>query len=277
MAVRRDHGDDIRQDVAQQQHDDYVMNLSSFVPDVICMPCDEDFPDCCFVEDTAVAVDGVAFLPNMGHVSRKGEVVSTKEALAGAGWEVVMSKEVTSDEHATVDGGDVLFTGYEFFVGLSDRTTAAGVAALQSVFEGFPVTPIKLPPGAALHLKSLVTMAAPGILSFADCASARGVARQMWDASPLQRQPRLNEREGRLRGLFVGPADGANVVYANDTLLVRSDQEVATAALKDELKRKVRFVEVRGAPIVLSAANSNTPHPSYCRLTPASWEKQTEC
>jgi dimethylargininase len=37
---------------------------------------------------------------------------------------------------ATLDGSDVLFTGREFFVGLSKRTNILGAKALASAFPG---------------------------------------------------------------------------------------------------------------------------------------------
>ncbi|CAM9878285.1 unnamed protein product, partial [Choristocarpus tenellus] len=49
------------------------------------------------------------------------------------------------------------------FVGLSERTNEAGVAALKKVFgPSLPVVPVQVP--GALHLKSLVTMLRPGVL-----------------------------------------------------------------------------------------------------------------
>ncbi len=52
-----------------------------------------------------------------GHKSRRGETVAMKEAVTKLGLSVV---EMT--EPGRMDGGDVLFTGREFFVGQSART-----------------------------------------------------------------------------------------------------------------------------------------------------------
>ena len=46
------------------------------------------------------------------------------------------------DPSATLDGGDVLFTGKEFFIGQSTRSNAAGAAAVAAAFPEFPVTTI---------------------------------------------------------------------------------------------------------------------------------------
>ena len=54
---------------------------------------------------------------NIGHESRRGEVVAMEAVMKQLGLEVVKMTEP-----GVMDGGDVLFTGREFFVGLSTRT-----------------------------------------------------------------------------------------------------------------------------------------------------------
>jgi len=68
-----------------------------------------------------------------------------------------------SDETATIEGGDVVFTGNkplrfkfvnisffftsigrEFFVGISSRTNLAGANALASAFPDYPCTPVRV-------------------------------------------------------------------------------------------------------------------------------------
>ena len=46
-------------------------------------------------------------------------------------------------EPARMDGGDVLFTGQEFFVGLSSRTNREGIEFLAKTFPKYPVTPVE--------------------------------------------------------------------------------------------------------------------------------------
>lgn len=45
-----------------------------------------------------------------------------------------------NDPLATIEGGDVLFTGREFFVGLSKTTNLAGAKAVAAAFPEYPVT-----------------------------------------------------------------------------------------------------------------------------------------
>lgn len=54
---------------------------------------------------------------SLGHASRRGETIALKEAVLSLGLKVVEMKPP-----GLMDGGDVLFTGREFFIGLSSRT-----------------------------------------------------------------------------------------------------------------------------------------------------------
>ena len=47
-------------------------------------------------------------------------------------------------EPAEMDGGDVLFTGREFFVGLTSRTNKEGVESLAKAFPKYPVTAVDM-------------------------------------------------------------------------------------------------------------------------------------
>lgn len=83
--------------------------------------------------------------------------------------------EIT-DPKATLDGGDVLFTGREFFVGITQRTNEAGARAVAAAFPEFPVSPIRVPK-TILHLKSLMSMAGPDILAVSSTHEGQEVLR----------------------------------------------------------------------------------------------------
>jgi dimethylargininase len=116
-----------------------------------------------------------------------------------------------ADPKATLDGGDVLFTGREFFVGLSQRTNEAGARAVAAAFPEFPVTPIRVP-NRLLHLKACLSMAGPDII----CISSTPEAQEM-----LKRIER--EATYRYSTLTVPDDTGANVLYANGSLVHRSE------------------------------------------------------
>jgi hypothetical protein len=128
---------------AHAQHAAYVAALRKVgVTELIELPADDKHPDCVFVEDTAVVIGRTALITRPGHDSRVGETTAVADALA----KVPGLAVVRMSAPARLDGGDVLWTGREIFVGLSTRTNRAGVAALAAAFPGVPVTSIMLGP-----------------------------------------------------------------------------------------------------------------------------------
>lgn len=118
--------------------------------------------------------------------------------------------EIT-DESARLDGGDVLFTGREFFVGISRRTNESGAKAVAEAFPEFPVTPISIP-GKILHLKSCMSMAGPGIIAVSQSSECQEILKKM-------------EREATFKySTITVPEDvGSNALYVNGTLIHRSE------------------------------------------------------
>uniref|UniRef100_A0A3B4A743 Uncharacterized protein n=1 Tax=Periophthalmus magnuspinnatus TaxID=409849 RepID=A0A3B4A743_9GOBI len=144
-------------DRARQEHADYVEVVKRRLGlEVVELPADEALPDCVFVEDAAVVCGDTALITRPGAESRRGEVI--KGALKKLGLNIV---EMT-DERATLDGGDVLFTGQEFFVGLSKRTNQRGAEILADAFKDFAVSTVPVTDG--LHLKSFCSMGGPGLI-----------------------------------------------------------------------------------------------------------------
>ncbi|KAL7859070.1 hypothetical protein SRHO_G00142170 [Serrasalmus rhombeus] len=76
-----------------------------------------------------------------------------------------------ADESATLDGGDVLFTGREFFVGLSKRTNRRGAEILADAFKDYAVSTV--PVLGSLHLKSFCSMAGPGLIAIGSSEAAQ--------------------------------------------------------------------------------------------------------
>ena len=103
---------------AMRDHAVYVSEVKKLVPHTVQIPADDEFPDLVFVEDPAVVLDGKALITKMSEPSRANETRHMRPVLEGMGLTLV---EV-DDPDATIDGGDVLFTGREFLVGLSRRT-----------------------------------------------------------------------------------------------------------------------------------------------------------
>ena len=142
---------------ARRQHARYVTALRQVVP-VFSLPALEGHPDCCFVEDTVVAIQRRAVITRLGHASRRGEAESVRTVLEYLGMEVL---DMQRTKTATCDGGDVLWSGRHLFVGLSNRTNAEGTQFLSQAFSDLAET-IVVPPvvqgDQVLHLKSAVTL-----------------------------------------------------------------------------------------------------------------------
>jgi dimethylargininase len=234
----------IDQKKAEAQHAAYTAALSKCVEKVISIPAAQNCPDSVFVEDTAVVVGKTALISRPGHASRRGEVDGVEAALREAGF-----RTIRAAAPATVDGGDVLFTGREFFVGLSKRTNREGAEAIARAFPGFRVTAVPLAALAseprtaiprtvaaaakatsstsssssssspALHLKSIVTMAGPDTLLVADSDLGRSVAFYMQDHSGVGRAARAGGKG--LAFVLVPDQDAANVVAVNGTILMQ--------------------------------------------------------
>ena len=91
----------------------------------------------------------------MGAVQRKPEVNTVNKYLKSLGDIKVVDN---MPQCATIDGGDVLFTGKEIFVGLTKRTNLEGVNFLRKTFPQFDVHEVDLTEFDALHLKSACSM-----------------------------------------------------------------------------------------------------------------------
>ncbi|XP_062308375.1 N(G),N(G)-dimethylarginine dimethylaminohydrolase 1 isoform X2 [Osmerus eperlanus] len=144
---------------AQLEHEVYVNVLKQKLGlEVIELPADESLPDCVFVEDAAVVCGDTALITRPGAESRRKETEAMRQALKQLDLNIV---EMT-DENATLDGGDVLFTGREFFVGLSKRTNQKGAEILADAFKDYAVSTVPVLGG--LHLKSFCSMGGPGLI-----------------------------------------------------------------------------------------------------------------
>nr|CAD7201551.1 unnamed protein product [Timema douglasi] len=228
---------EIELEEAKRQHEAYVRLLRELGLDVIELPPDETLPECMFVEDTAIVCNGLALITRPGAQNRAKEVsVCATIHKVVETIRAVLKKELDlpiveiGDESAKLDGGDVLFTGREFFVGLSEWTNEAGARAVAAAFPEFPCTPVKVRPcvdpeesldletiqvAESRHLKALVSMAGPDVI----CVGAGMAAQEV-----LKRIKR--EATFSYQTLTVPEDIAANVLYVNGTLIHRSPEEI---------------------------------------------------
>lgn len=163
-ALRENFESSVSLEKAKKQHDSYVNMLRDEIGlKVIELPKDDNLPDCVFVEDVAVVIGKKALITTPGHENRQGETYAMQQCLRDHGLELTIMKE--QDREARLDGGDVLFTGEEIFVGISNRTNGAGCSVLAKTFPEFPVSSVAVTSG--LHLKSFCSLMSPGVIVLA--------------------------------------------------------------------------------------------------------------
>ncbi len=137
--------------LARKQHAEYCKVLKRLGLKLVWIKRDNNLPDSCFVEDTAVILGEKAVVCNMGVKSRTKEVVEVAKVME----ELKETHYIESP--ATIDGGDVLKIEDKIFVGLSARTNLQATQQLRKILEdtAFEVVPVKV--RDVLHLKSACT------------------------------------------------------------------------------------------------------------------------
>jgi dimethylargininase len=143
-----DRGDPTFEGV-RREFDQYVAALRAAGVVVEVLPALADFPDSIFVEDAALVFSEAAILLRPGAPSRFGEVAAIAP--------VLRRRFDTALELADgfAEGGDVLITPRQVFIGLSARTTAKGARALAALVEGIGRrAAIVQTPADVLHFKT---------------------------------------------------------------------------------------------------------------------------
>ena len=237
----------IDQNTAELQHQQYITILKKCIKEVIIIPPVANGADSVFIEDTAVVVGNTALITRPGHPSRRIETEGTKNQFVQLGYNVQIMQSP-----AILDGGDVLFTGKEFFVGLSRRTNEFGIETLRNTFPGFRVTTIPLTTllpttkitkksskqktstkgntnksssstnttVPVLHLKSICSMIGPDVIAITDNELGQAVAFYMQDYSSIPRS--MREAGQRYRFLLVPDALASNNLFINGSIITPS-------------------------------------------------------
>ncbi|XP_034255846.1 N(G),N(G)-dimethylarginine dimethylaminohydrolase 1 [Thrips palmi] len=218
-------------DVARREHEAFVRLLRELGLDVIELPPDESLPFCPLTEDAAVVCNGSALITRPANAARSKEVETIRAVLKK---ELDLPIIEIADENAKLEGGDVLFTGREFFVGISEFTNEAGARAVAAAFPEFPCTPVKV--SGSSHLKSLVSMAGPELMCVSSGKNSQEVLKRI-------------EREATYsyQTLTVPEDKAANVLYINGTLIHCSQEEIpqSTKALGERIDYPRKAVNVQ--------------------------------
>ena len=144
--------------VAARQHEAYCGMLRDCGFEVRTLDANLRYPDCVFIEDTAIVLDEVAVLASMGAESRRAEPGGIEPELRRH-HEILRIKPP-----ATIEGGDVLRIGRKLLVGISARTNRAGIEALAAIARRYNYDVLPVDVRGCLHLKSAVTALPDGSL-----------------------------------------------------------------------------------------------------------------
>ena len=198
---------------ALAQHRGYCEALRDCGLSLNTLPADARYPDGTFVEDTAVLLPEGAILTRPGAASRLGEVDAIRGALNSHYPHVV---EIEAP--GTLDGGDICEASRHVFIGLSERTNAAGAAQLTRwlAMHGYGADTIDIRGmRSILHLKSGLAHLDGGRLLLID---------ELLDHPAFSRFERIR--------VAADEAYGANAVQVNERVLIASGHPQLEARLR---------------------------------------------
>ena len=132
------------------QHEEYVAALAKAGLDVTILPACEDFASSIFIEDNALLTDKVAVISNPGAMTRNGEVnipdfVPTLEKFYD---------NIERITDGTLEPGDIMMVGNDYYIGISKRTTRAGAEQMASILKKYGHNPHIVELKEMFHLKT---------------------------------------------------------------------------------------------------------------------------
>ncbi|TNM93350.1 N(G),N(G)-dimethylarginine dimethylaminohydrolase 2-like [Takifugu rubripes] len=139
------------------------------------IPPDPELPESWRIEDLAVIQGGTALITRPFREQRRSEVEAVKRVVSELKLTVVEMD--ASSGGATLEGSDILFTGREFFVGISSHTNRRGAEVLADTFRDFTVSTVPVCGGA--RLKNICSMGGPGTIIISSSSGAKKTLRMM--------------------------------------------------------------------------------------------------
>ncbi|KIT17821.1 dimethylarginine dimethylaminohydrolase family protein [Jannaschia aquimarina] len=151
-------------------HADYVAALRATGAEVIELGPLAAYPDSLFVEDVALCLPQGAIVMRPGAPSRLGEAAEIAPHLRA-----LYSTVARIEGPGFIEGGDILVTGHEILIGLSERTDEAGVDELRAIVEpwGHALRVVETPPGI-LHFKTDCSLLDEGTVLATERLAASG-------------------------------------------------------------------------------------------------------
>ncbi|XP_078655720.1 N(G),N(G)-dimethylarginine dimethylaminohydrolase 1-like [Branchiostoma floridae x Branchiostoma belcheri] len=182
----------------------YVQALRDLGLDVTVIPQDPKLPDCQFVEDPCIVVGDTALITRPACGPRQGETTVLEETMRNLGLKV----RVVESDTATLEGGDVIFTGKEIFCGDSVQSNEEGFAILEETFgDDYPCHSIFVE-YPEIHLKGYAALAAPGVIAMCDNIWGRPGWEDICDVSNYT-----------YKVMWIPDAFGSNCIYINGSII----------------------------------------------------------
>ncbi|XP_056596833.1 N(G),N(G)-dimethylarginine dimethylaminohydrolase 2 [Triplophysa dalaica] len=174
-------GDGVETDLAKAQRQMGVLTgtLRQKVGlQLIEIPADSELPESWRMEDMAVIQGDTALITRPFKQQRRSEAEAVRRVMNELGLTVVeMGDEEGGSGGATLEGSDVLFTGKEFFVGISKHTNHRGAEVLADTFRDFAVSTVPVFGGS--RLKNICSMGGPDTIIISDSDGAKKTLRMM--------------------------------------------------------------------------------------------------
>uniref|UniRef100_A0A3B1IXA1 DDAH family member 2, ADMA-independent n=1 Tax=Astyanax mexicanus TaxID=7994 RepID=A0A3B1IXA1_ASTMX len=178
---RADGGESVSVDVAKAQRQFGVLTgaLRQKVGlQLIEIPADPELPESWRIEDIAVIQGDTALITRPFKQQRRAEADAVRRVMNELNLTVVeMGVEEGGSGGATLEGSDVLFTGREFFVGISKHTNHRGAEVLADTFRDFAVSTVPVCGGC--RLKNICSMGGPETIVFSNSEGAKKTQRMM--------------------------------------------------------------------------------------------------
>ena len=135
-------------EVALDQHRHYCRTLQDLGLELVELVPDDEHPDACFVEDTAVVHGSRAIIGRMAKESRRGESTRIEEFLS----EFLQISSITIP--GTLEGGDVVHAPDQLICGITQRTNREGASQMGDWLQ----VPVRLIEDTKImHIKSHIT------------------------------------------------------------------------------------------------------------------------
>ncbi len=134
--------------LTMKQHEAYCEALIKSGLELTVLDAYPDFPDSCFVEDTAIVTKDFGVIARPGDSRRLGEEKEIMDVL-----EPIMKLHYI-EAPGNVDGGDIMQAEDAFFIGLSTRTNLPGSKQLHKIFAHYNYDVYSIPVCNLLHFKT---------------------------------------------------------------------------------------------------------------------------